>query len=55
MIIMSEEIKVIKRERIANIRRFTDKILSYLTNENITKGNIIYIRENTVTSKTRRA
>lgn len=43
MIIMSEEIKVIKRERIANITKFTDNILSYVTNEMTTKGNIIYI------------
>jgi hypothetical protein len=40
---MSDEIKIIKRERMANITKFTDNILSYVTNEMTTKGNIILI------------
>lgn len=38
---MTEEIKDIKSKRILNFREFCNKILNYLTDNNIVKGNII--------------
>lgn len=38
---MTNDIREIKRERLKNITDFTDNLLSYVTNNNIIKGNII--------------
>lgn len=41
MCIMTNDIREIKRERMKNITNFTDNLLSYITTNNIYKGNII--------------